>query len=373
MFAIVILASPLSLSAEMGPHAEGEKNFNRPPVEYFRGRVLEIVKEGEEKIEGITDPQPYQTIKIRLESGPEKGTEVEINYGGEYTISKEQKVRQGETIVVAKLEGLEKEINYYVVDKYRLPALALIAAIFFLAAIALGRLKGATSLLGLGISLLVLVKFMLPRIVRGENPLLVALVGALVIALVSLYLAHGFNKKTTLALGSTLFTLGLAVGLAMFFVWLAKLTGLGTDEAFFVQAGPLAALNLKGLLLGGMLVGALGVLDDITTGQTAAIAEIKNANPELSWRQLYKSGLNVGREHIASLVNTLVLAYAGASFPLLLLFTTTTEVPFWVTANGEFLAEEIVRTLVGSSALLLAVPISTFLAAYVFGKHDVNH
>ena len=131
----------------------------------------------------------------------------------------------------------------------------------------------------------------------------------------------------------------------------------------YLQSGLTAGVNLRGLLLGGMIIGCLGVLDDITTAQTAAVDEIRKANPNLTSKQLLQSGLSVGREHIASLINTLALAYAGASLPLLLLFQTNETFPLWVTLNSEFLAEEIVRTLVGSTTLLLAVPISTWCAA----------
>jgi uncharacterized membrane protein len=134
----------------------------------------------------------------------------------------------------------------------------------------------------------------------------------------------------------------------------------------FLQFGQLQQVNLRGLLLGGIIIGCLGVLDDITTAQTAAIDEIGKANPKMTFKELHRAGISVGREHIASLINTLALAYVGASLPLLLLFTVQEESPFWVVLNSEFLAEEIIRTLVGSSTLLFAVPITTWLAAYFF-------
>lgn len=371
---LIILAAlsgalvPAALWAQV-PHDEGagEAMAKPPTVEYYRAEVVEIIKEGEEKVESITAPQPYQLVKIRLQDGPDKDKEVEINFGGEYTITDNQKVKAGEKIVVVKTQNRQGDV-YYITDKYRLNSLLWIAALFVLLVIGFGGWKGLTSILGLAVSLSVLIFFIIPRIIEGQNPLAIALLGALIIALVSLYLAHGFNKRTTVALASTLLTLGLATGLAMLFVSLAKLTGLGSEEAFFVQVGPLETLNLKGLLLGGIIIGALGVLDDITTAQAAVVDELAQANHGLSRRELYRRGLSVGREHIASLVNTLVLAYAGASFPLLLLFTVNKETGFWVIANGELLSEEIIRTLVGSSALVLAVPISTGLAAYFLNK-----
>ncbi len=353
------------------PHDEGGEAAlaKLPTVQYYRGQVIEISKEGEEKIESITAPQLYQIVKVRLQDGPDKGQVIEINYGGEYTITENQKVKVGERVVIVKTQNRQGDV-YYLTDKYRLPALGWIALLFVLLVVGLGGWKGFTSILGLVTSLAVLVLFIIPRIIQGGNPLLVALAGALIIAVLSLYLAHGINRRTTIALVSTLLTLGLAMLLAILFVSLAKLTGLGTEEAFFVQAGPLETLNLKGLLLAGIIIGALGVLDDITTGQAAVVDELLQANPKFTWRELYRRGLSVGREHIASLVNTLVLAYAGAALPLLLLFTVNKESGFWVIANGELLGEEIIRTLVGSSALVLAVPITTALAAYFLRKRN---
>jgi uncharacterized membrane protein len=132
--------------------------------------------------------------------------------------------------------------------------------------------------------------------------------------------------------------------------------------------GPLGSIDLRGLLLGGIIIGTLGILDDITISQTSVIVELKNANSKLHWKKLFSGGIAVGRDHVSSLVNTLALAYVGASFPLLLLFSFSKDIPSWLTINSEFIAEEMVRTLVGSTALILAVPISTFLAAYFLGR-----
>jgi uncharacterized membrane protein len=144
---------------------------------------------------------------------------------------------------------------------------------------------------------------------------------------------------------------------------LTHLTGGGTEEAFYLQIGVLSTLNLRGLLLGGIIIGALGVLDDITTAQTAAVDEISKANPSLRFEELVKRGHSIGREHITSLVNTLALAYVGASLPLLLIFSAAHSEPLWVLLNREYIIEELVRTLIGSITLILGVPISTLLAA----------
>jgi len=155
----------------------------------------------------------------------------------------------------------------------------------------------------------------------------------------------------------------------MIFVEGSQLLGLGSEEAMFLQLDPSLTLNLQGLLLSGIIIGTLGVLDDVTASQAAVVDEISKANESLGFKELYKRGLSVGHEHIAALVNTLFLAYAGAALPLFLLFYINKTQPLWVILNGELIAEEIVRTMVGSSALVLAVPITTALAAYFIPKY----
>ncbi|MBP9751065.1 MAG: YibE/F family protein, partial [Candidatus Peribacteraceae bacterium] len=229
-----------------------------------------------------------------------------------------------------------------------------------------------TSTLGLALSIAVLAGGVTPLIAAGHDPLLVSLGGAVIIACTSLLLAHGFRRRTYIALLSTLLTLGASTLLALLAVWLSALSGLGSEETVFLQTGTLAGVDLRGLLLGGIIIGCLGVLDDITTAQTAAVDEISRANPSLGERELMRAGMSVGREHIASLTNTIALAYAGASFPLLLLLSAESRYPLWSTLNSEFFAEEIVRTLVGSATLVLAVPLSTWLAVrFLRGRpHD---
>lgn len=336
-----------------------------PPDEFFRAKVLEVSQPTERTVAGQTET--VQTIKVRLLSGKEKGREIEIEQSDAFRLSEAQKVKPDDKAVVLKTYGPNEPV-YYLTDSYRLPSLAWVLAIFFGLVIFFGRLKGMTSMMGLVFSILVLAVYIVPNIIKGGEPLTVTLIGALAIVLVSLYLAHGFNKRTSIALLATIIALGLSALLAGLFVYLAKLFGTGSEEAFYLQIGPNGAINLRGLLLGGIIIGTLGVLDDITTAQTAAIEEIHKADTKLSFSELYRRGLSVGREHISSLVNTLALAYAGASLPVFLLFSQDNRQPLWVILNGEFIAEELVRTLVGSSALVLAVPLSSFLAAFFFSR-----
>lgn len=329
--------------------------------EYYRGEVVELSK----KTTAIG--QSWQA-KIKLYEGADKGKTILASYEavGTRTLSK------GEIVVARTVTDSKGNKTYFVSDTYRFPVLVTLVLLFVLLAVMLGKRKAFSSLLGLAFSILVLTYFVVPRILSGASPLTISLMGSVTIAVVSLYLAHGFNKKTTLALISTLITIVCATLLAVFFVSFARLSGTGSEEAVFLQMGKTAVVNLRGLLLGGMIIGTLGVLDDITTAQTAVIYELKRANAQFDFGQLYRRGFAIGEEHIASLINTLALAYVGASLPLLLLFTVNASAPVWFTVNNEFIAEEIIRTLVGSSALILSVPIASGIAAFYFARDKLT-
>ena len=302
-------------------------------------------------------------IEVRVETGPDEGE----------TFSFDQSVGAGsrtlavdDPVVVARgsTDGQGAEGGeYYFVDYRRSAPLVALALLFVVVVVAISRLRGALSLLGLAISLLVLVRFVMPAILEGSDPVLVAVTGSAAIMFVTLYLAHGVNVRTTTAILGTLASLALTGGLAIAFVELARFTGFGSEEATFLQISA-EQVNLEGLLLGGIIIGTLGVLDDVTVTQASAVWELRVANPAYSFRRLYSSALRIGRDHIASTVNTLVLAYVGASLPLLILFTISSR-PLGGILTTEVVAEEIVRTLVGSIGLVASVPITTALAAAV--------
>lgn len=357
-----LLVFPVFVHAQPSPDdlliLPEEENIPPPAPqaeEFYRGEVLEIIDEYQEDF-GLGGTRPFiQTLKVRFLEGPQAGEEATIDYG---VLIADQKLTAGQKVIL-----LTPNDTPHIFDRYRLPALGGILVLFVALAIVFAGWRGLTSLIGLGVSILILAMYVVPQIMAGHNPLLVSLIAAFIIALTSLYLAHGFNQRTTVAVISTLITIIIAIGLSQLFTTWADLTGTGSEEAYYLQTSPIAFVNLKGLLLGGIIIGALGVLDDITTSQTAAVYQIWRANPKLTPQELFKRGTAVGREHITSLINTLALAYVGASFPALLLFTVYQR-PWWVVTNTETIAEEIVRTLVGSTALMVAVPITTFIAAY---------
>jgi uncharacterized membrane protein len=257
--------------------------------------------------------------------------------------------------------------SYVVTERYRLNSLTWLALIFVILVIVIGRWKSFGSLCGLVFSLAVIAKYIVPGIMSGGNPLFICILGSVAIALVSIYLAHGFNLRTSLAVASTIIIIALAVAIDYIVIHWTKLFGVGSEEAIYAQFGQNGIINLRGLLLGGIIVGILGVLDDITTAQAAVVDELKKANPNFGFKDLYGRGLSVGKEHIASLVNTLVLAYVGASFPLILLFRQYDQT-FSYILNSEIVAEEVARTLIGSIVLILAVPFTTALTSFVLSR-----
>jgi uncharacterized membrane protein len=299
---------------------------------------------------------------VHIIDGPHAGTDFTQD-DTEFSNQELHQFETGDRVVIQTIALGDGSLQHIMRDNYRLPSLGWLFVLFLLIAYIFGGRVSVMSVIGLMVSIAILIFLILPLIINGWNPMLSSLLGCALIACTSLFLAHGFSRRTSVALLSTLVTLAIAAILAVLFVKTGKLFGMGSEESLFLQMGSLGQIDLRGLLLGGILIGCLGVLDDITTAQTAAIDEISKANPSLTPAELRKAGFSVGKEHIASLINTLALAYAGASLPLLLLFHTDTDFPLWVTINSEFLAEEIVRTLVGSATLLFAVPLSTWFAS----------
>jgi uncharacterized membrane protein len=304
-----------------------------------------------------------RSAAVELTTGPDRGTVVDLeSTAGPGT----PKLREGDRIVVGYTPDAPPGQQYYFADYERRSPLLVLAALFVAAVVVLGRLRGARALVGLALSLVVLVLFVLPAILEGSSPIAVSVVASALILLVNLYLAHGLNLRTTTAVVGTLASLALIGLLAVVFVAATHLTGLASEEAVFLEAAS-ARINIQGLLLGGIIIGSLGVLDDVTVTQASAVWELHQANPALGPANLYRSALRIGRDHIASTVNTLVLAYAGASLPLLILLVEANRKVADV-LTGEVVAVELVRTLVGSIGLVASVPITTALAALVVGR-----
>ncbi|MBM9620525.1 YibE/F family protein [Streptomyces zhihengii] len=274
-----------------------------------------------------------------------------------------RQLKQGQGVIVAYAPDAPRDLQYSVTDVDRDFPIALLAGIFALVVVAVGRMRGVMALIALAASFAVLTMFILPAILQGSNPLVVAIVGASAIMLIALYLCHGVNARTSVAVLGTLISLLLIGLLGSLFIGWASLSG-NTDDNTGLIKGLYPEIDMSGLLLAGVIIGSLGVLDDVTVTQTSAVWELHQADPSMGPRALYRSAIRIGRDHIASVVNTLVLAYAGAALPLLLLFSIA-QSSVGTVATSELVAEEIVRTLIGSIGLVASVPVTTALAALV--------
>ena len=305
------------------------------------------------------------SASARIRTGPHRGETVDLPEFGHQGYG--SRLDPGDRVIVAYVGGDDPGAGWYFEDFARRRPMLLLAAVFAVAVLLLARKRGLFSLAGLAFSLVLLVRFVLPAILEGRDPVAVAVVGSAAIMFVTLYLAHGVNVRTSSAVVGTLASLLLIGILSNLFVGATELTGTASEESNFLRA--LAGnIDIRGLLLGGIVIGSLGVLDDVTVTQASAVWELSLANAGYGFRQLYGAALRIGRDHIASTVNTLVLAYAGASLPLLVLFTLSNR-SLGDVLTGEIVAQEIIRTLVGSIGLVAAVPITTALTAFVATRH----
>ena len=296
---------------------------------------------------------------LLIQDGPDAGATIELDLPEKLG---DGRLGAGDAIVVVHYtnpEAIEAGVEYQFADRDRKPALTVLVVLFALAVVALGRLRGLASLAGLAASLAILIAFILPSILEGKAPLLVAVTGASAIAFIALYAAHGISARTTVALLGTIASLALTALLGTLFSGVARLTGLISEEVPFLQLSA-GSIDFEGIFLAGLVIGALGALDDMTVTQSSVVWELRAAGLT-DRRELFRSAMRVGRDHVSSTVNTLALAYAGASTTLLLLFVLSGERIAQI-GNGEIVATEIVRTLVGSIGLVASVPITTALA-----------
>jgi uncharacterized membrane protein len=330
-----------------------------PLEDLVAGEIVSVVIEQGEDDEILGISGEFALLEVLALDGPDEGRvlELEVNTDGFPPIE------VGDRVAMDRTTGPEGEVTYFITDFQRLPTLLVLVGLFIVAVLVISRWHGLRSLIGLGLSLLIIVRFIVPAILAGQSPPLVALVGAVAVMIVTLYLTHGINEMTTAAVIGTSASLGLTVLLGMFFVDRGRITGYASDDAVFARF-QIEGLDLQGLVLAGLIIAALGVLDDVTISQSSTVFAIHDTDRTLAWPALFARAMRVGRDHIASVVNTLFLAYAGASIALLLLFSTS-GLGAGEILNSEVLAEEIIKTVVGSLGLIAAVPLTTALAATV--------
>ncbi|MEO6509251.1 MAG: YibE/F family protein [Patescibacteria group bacterium] len=337
-------------------------SFAQAPTEQkVEGVITKILEEKEVQIQDRK--QRYQKLEVVVTSPSKKGEKLVIE-NGSIASSNIPKYQVGDKIVATIITGPGENNAVYISDYVRRTPLYILFFIFILLTVVIAKKRGIASLLGMAVSFFVIFQFILPQILIGNNPIMIAIFASAFLIPLSFSLSHGLNKKTLAAVIGTLISLVITGIIAYIFVEASKLTGFSSEEASFLEAAKQGTVNIKGLLLAGIIVSLTGILDDITISQAAIVYQLKEANSRFNFKDLYAKAMHVGEDHIASVVNTLVLVYTGAAMPLLLLFINTPH-PFTEIINYEFLAEEIVRTLVASIGLILAVPITTFIACIV--------
>lgn len=301
------------------------------------------------------------TLLVELRDGLQSGLTVEVQTP---TSIDKSELSVDDDIIVGQLG---QDIEYRFVDIFRLVGLVVVVAVFVGTVVLIGRRRGAMSLVGLGVSVIIIGWYIVPLILAGHSAFWVSISGAYLIAVSSIFIAHGVRLRTVISVACIAAILAIVVLMAIAAVSLTSLSGLGNEAAYYL-AMDMEHLNMQGILIGGIVIATLGVLDDIVTAQVAAVEELHKANPKFTVKQLYSSAASVGGEHIASLVNTLALAYAGASLPIIIQMVQSSGVSTFLLFNGEYIATEVVRTVVASTGLVLAVPIATLTATFIYKR-----
>jgi uncharacterized membrane protein len=362
-FAVVWMALLLTLVMAPAIRADSrttgqELEDQEPPTQILLTTARVVLYERE--VELLGQLQLIQELELTVLWGPRRGEVLTV----EHTVlssAGQSPLASGDWLYVSETPNADGGTSCYIVGYARWPRLVLMGLIFAALVVVIGRRRGARALAGMGISFVILLFFVLPRMSQGHPPVTTALVGAILTLPFSYLMAHGANRKTAIALVGSAIGLAITAALAVVGTDAAQLSGYASEEASFLQAIHTGAIDVKGLLLAGMIVGILGVLDDVTVTQAGIVEQIQELNPSLSWRELYSRAMRLGQDHIASMVNTLVLVYAGSALPLLLLLSDRSLSPLYVISH-EVVAEEVARMLVTSAGLVATVPITTLIA-----------
>ncbi len=335
-------------------------------LETTTARVTSIVEQGDIQLGEVS--QKYQIVNIMVLKGEYSGEFFSLDYGKRSILPTGRLLTKGEKILVL-ISGLpDGSISASFVDYVRLDSILILIGFFVVLCVLITRWKGVRSLLGTSLSILIILFFIIPQIYAGKDPIFISILGSFVFIALSLYLVYGWTLKTHLSIFSLLISLLITGFLAAFFVFFTGLDGTGDESAIYLLQ-TFDQTKIVDLLIAGIIIGALGVMDDLIVSQISVVIEIFRSNPDASFKQRFASAMNVGRDHIAATINTLVLAYLGASLPLFMLISNANTGASTL-INMSILAEEIVRTLVGTTGLVLAVPISTFLACWAVDKPE---
>lgn len=332
----------------------------------WRAEVVRIIDQEQRIVPGTETTHIYQTLEARILEGEKEGEVVVVE-------NDFLELKEGSKFFLYYVIPINGAEMYSVRDIDRRPAILWFVLLFVIAVVAIGGMQGVRSLLSLAAGFFVILFVLVPGLLSGYPPIILSIALASLILFLAIFFTHGFNKESLVAFSGTVVGVIFTGVFAYIGVSVASLTGFASDEAVYLNFNT-PGLDFTGLLLGGIIIGVLGVLDDIAITQAAVVSELYGSAPNISKREAYSRALRVGKEHVGALVNTLALAYTGAALPLLLLFSTS-EASTGSIINQEVFATEIIRTIVGSIGLIMTVPITTLLAVFLLesNRGKVSH
>jgi len=340
---------------------EGSDNVVGYSSTTVKAEIVSILEEGTVDMGDTT--QNYQVLSVKLLDGEHIGQTYEMEYGKYQLLSDNYKLKVGDKVLV-NLESMgDGSYGIYFIDHVRTNVLLILLLIFIITGIAMSGWKGVNSMISMALSILVILMYIIPKIIAGKDPIVVSLIGAFIFLAISQYLVFGWTLKTHIALAGITFAVVITGLLSVLFINWARLNGAGDESAMYlIQLGD--GLDIKKLLIAGIFIGTLGVMDDLVIGQTSAVIELYRSNPDMNFSRRFKSAMEIGQDHVGATVNTLILAYLGATLSMIVLYTMS-SVDLGVLVNINYIAEEIVRSLVGTIGLFLAVPFTTLVACWV--------
>jgi uncharacterized membrane protein len=362
---LIVVSCFCSSFASAASDINGQAVLLQDKYTRYKAEVVSVQSQRVGQIPGTDTPHTYQNITVKILNKDKVGQQVQIE--NDYRM-----MVPGDTFYLDYTVRTDGEALYIVGEVYRLNAILFLAGLFLVLVVWLGGWQGVRSLLALVGSFLAIVYILFPGIIAGYNPVLISSLLAIGVLFFIMYVTHGFNRMTTAAFLGCLVTILITIVLSYLAVLYTKLSGFSSDDAVYLNFNTAGTINFQGLLLGGIIIGVMGIIDDIAITQASIVAELRGLKEKLSTQEIFGRAMKVGRDHMGAVVNSLVLAYTGVALPLLLLIYTS-DVPLVELLNQEILATELVRTLVGSIGLVLAVPISTILAVLVIKKGDHAH
>ncbi len=338
----------------------------------FTAKVLEVSDQRVITDEYTQQHFTQQDLKLEGLDGEYRGKRFEVNGVSDIQVIGAKEYRPGDRVLVSASTDGEGATSFYVIDYVRTNVLGWLTAFFLIVLFGVGWWKGIKAAVSLAFSFFIILKLVLPNILGGTDPVLISIIGSILILVVAIYLTEGWNRASHVSIASVAISLLITGGLSIIFTRLAHLAGTGEEEALLLLGQLQTPVNFQGLLLAGMIIGTLGVLDDVIISQVAGVQQLLHANPSISRRELIARAYHIGVSHIGSVTNTLFLVYAGSALPLLMLFTIETDrqLGFMQIINLEQVATEIVRTLVGSIGIMLSMPIATVIAAHILSPHE---